>query len=64
MLAYLQQKSLSVAAVWIMPALHFDNEQIGTLMLAFTVAYGALQLPGGVLGQFIAHAGWSSRSAS
>ena len=51
LLAYLQQKSLSVAAERIIPELHFDQMQIGWLMQAFVIGYAIFQLPGGVLGQ-------------
>lgn len=51
LLAYLQQKSLSVAAERIIPELHFSQMQIGWLMQAFVIGYAIFQLPGGVLGQ-------------
>lgn len=46
MLAYVQQKSLSIAATSIMPELHLSQMQIGWLMFAFTAMYAGMQLPG------------------
>jgi MFS transporter, ACS family, glucarate transporter len=53
MLAYVQQKSLSIAAERIMPELHLSQMQVGWLMWTFTVGYAAMQIPGGVFGQRI-----------
>src|SRR5450432_1392842 len=53
MLAYVQQKSLSIAATSIMPELHLSQMQIGWLMFTFTAVYAATQLPGGILGEWI-----------
>jgi ACS family glucarate transporter-like MFS transporter len=49
--AYLQQKSLTVAAARIMPDLGLSQMQIGWLEWAFVLGYAAFQLPGGVIGQ-------------
>ncbi len=50
-LAYLQQKSITVAADRMMPELHLSQVQIGWIMEAFVVGYALFQLPGGVFGQ-------------
>jgi len=50
-IAYLQQKSLTVAAERIMPDLGLTQMQIGWLEWAFVLGYAAFQLPGGVIGQ-------------
>ncbi|MEP6884542.1 MAG: MFS transporter [Gammaproteobacteria bacterium] len=50
-LAYLQQKSITVAADRMMPALHLSQVQIGWIMEAFVVGYALFQLPGGIFGQ-------------
>jgi ACS family glucarate transporter-like MFS transporter len=49
--AYLQQKSLTVAAARMMPDLGLTQMQIGWLEWAFVLGYAAFQLPGGVIGQ-------------
>lgn len=49
--AYIQQKSLTVAAERMMPDLGLTQMQIGWLEWAFVLGYAAFQLPGGVLGQ-------------
>jgi MFS transporter, ACS family, glucarate transporter len=49
--AYLQQKSLTVAAARMMPELGLSQMQIGWLEWAFVLGYAAFQLPGGVIGQ-------------
>jgi ACS family glucarate transporter-like MFS transporter len=49
--AYLQQKSLTVAAERMMPDLGLTQMQIGWLEWAFVLGYAAFQLPGGVIGQ-------------
>ena len=50
-LAYLQQKSLTIAAERMIPELHFSQMQIGWLEQAFVIGYAIFQLPGGILGQ-------------
>jgi MFS transporter, ACS family, glucarate transporter len=52
-LAYMQQKTITVAAERIMPDLHLSQVQIGFLEQAFVVGYALCQLPGGILGQKI-----------
>jgi MFS transporter, ACS family, glucarate transporter len=51
LIAYLQQRSLSVAAYRMMPELGISQMQIGWLESALLLGYTFLQLPGGVLGQ-------------
>jgi ACS family glucarate transporter-like MFS transporter len=50
-MAYLQQKSITVASERMMPELHLSQVQIGWIEWAFVLGYGLLQLPGGVVGQ-------------
>jgi len=50
LLAYLQQKSLTVAAEQMMPQLGLSQMQVGWLQQAFVIGYTVLQLPGGVFG--------------
>lgn len=50
-LAYVQQKTITVAAEQMMPALHLSQLQIGWLMDAFVWGYALFQLPGGIIGQ-------------
>jgi ACS family glucarate transporter-like MFS transporter len=50
-IAYLQQKSVTVAAAHMMPELGLSQMQIGWLEWAFLLGYSAFQLPGGVIGQ-------------
>jgi ACS family glucarate transporter-like MFS transporter len=50
-LAYLQQKSITVAAARMMPDLHMSQLQIGWIEWAFVLGYGLFQLPGGIFGQ-------------
>jgi MFS transporter, ACS family, glucarate transporter len=50
-LAYLQQKSITVAAERMMPELHLTQVQIGWIEWAFVLGYGLFQLPGGIFGQ-------------
>jgi MFS transporter, ACS family, glucarate transporter len=50
-IAYLQQKSVTVAAARMMPELGFSQVQIGWLEWAFMFGYSAFQLPGGIIGQ-------------
>jgi MFS transporter, ACS family, glucarate transporter len=51
LLAYLQQKTITVAAEQIMPRLHLSQVQLGALEWAFVVGYAAFQMPGGMFGQ-------------
>jgi MFS transporter, ACS family, glucarate transporter len=50
-IAYVQQRSLTVASYRMMPDLGFTQMQIGWLETALLVGYTAMQFPGGVLGQ-------------
>jgi ACS family glucarate transporter-like MFS transporter len=50
-LAYLQQKSITVAAARMMPDLNLTQVQIGWIEWAFVLGYGLFQLPGGIFGQ-------------
>jgi ACS family glucarate transporter-like MFS transporter len=50
-MAYVQQKSITVAADRIMPDLHVSQFQIGLLEQAFVIGYALFQVPGGVFGQ-------------
>ncbi len=50
-LAYLQQKSITVAAARMMPELDLSQLQIGWLEWAFVLGYAVFQTPGGVFGQ-------------
>jgi MFS transporter, ACS family, glucarate transporter len=50
-IAYVQQKSLTVAAYRMMPDLGFSQIQIGGLETAFLIGYTLMQFPGGVIGQ-------------
>ena len=50
-LAYLQQKSITVAAERMMPDLHLTQRQIGWIEWAFVVGYALFQVPGGIFGQ-------------
>lgn len=51
--AFLQQKSVTVAAAGMMPALGLSQMQIGWMESAFLLGYAAFQLPGGVIGQLL-----------
>ena len=51
LLAYLQQKTITVAAEQIMPTLHLSQLQIGWLEQAFVIGYAVFQMPGGIVGQ-------------
>ena len=53
LLAYVQQKTITVAAEQMMPALHLTQLQIGWLEDAFVWGYALFQLPGGLFGQRI-----------
>jgi len=50
-IAYLQQRGITVASVQIMPQLGISQMHIGWLEEAFIVGYALAQFPGGVLGQ-------------
>ncbi len=53
LLAYVQQKTITVAAEQMMPALHLTQLQISWLEDAFVWGYALFQLPGGLFGQRI-----------
>jgi len=50
-IAYLQQKSITVAAERMMPELGLSQLQIGWMEQAFVLGYAIFQMPGGVFGQ-------------
>jgi ACS family glucarate transporter-like MFS transporter len=50
-IAYVQQKSITVAAERMMPELGLSQLQIGCLEQAFVLGYALFQIPGGVFGQ-------------
>ena len=50
-LAYLQQKTITVAAERMMPELGLSQLQIGWLEQAFVLGYAIFQMPGGIVGQ-------------
>lgn len=50
-LAYVQQKTITVAAERMMPELGLSQLQIGWLEQAFVLGYAIFQMPGGFLGQ-------------
>jgi ACS family glucarate transporter-like MFS transporter len=50
-LAYVQQKTITVAAERMMPELGLSQLQIGWLEQAFVLGYAIFQIPGGVFGQ-------------
>src|SRR5258708_9651327 len=50
-LAYLQQKSITVAAELMMPDLGLSQFQISLIEWAFVLGYGLFQVPGGIFGQ-------------
>jgi MFS transporter, ACS family, glucarate transporter len=50
-LAYLQQKTITVAAEPMMPALGLTHTQIAHIETAFIAGYALFQMPGGVFGQ-------------
>jgi ACS family glucarate transporter-like MFS transporter len=52
-IAYVQQKSITVAAERMMPELGLTQLQIGWLEQAFVLGYAIFQMPGGVIGQRI-----------
>ncbi len=49
--AYVQQKTITVAAERMMPELGLSQDQIGWLLSAFVWGYAIFQLPGGIFGQ-------------
>jgi len=49
--AYMQQRSITVAAERIMPDLHLSQLQIGWIEQAFLIGYALFQMPGGLFGQ-------------
>jgi ACS family glucarate transporter-like MFS transporter len=51
LLAYVQQKTITVAAERMMPELGLTQLQIGWLEQAFVVGYAVFQMPGGIFGQ-------------
>ncbi len=51
LLAYMQQKSITVAAERMMPDLGLSQVAIGWLEQAFVIGYGLFQMPGGIFGQ-------------
>jgi ACS family glucarate transporter-like MFS transporter len=53
LLAYLQQKSLTITSERMMPELELSQMQIGWLESAFVGGYAAFQLAGGVFGQWL-----------
>jgi len=52
-LAYVQQKSITVAAERMMPELSLSQLQIGYLEQAFVLGYALFQMPGGIFGQHL-----------
>ena len=50
-IAYVQQRSLTIASYRMMPDLGFSQMQIGWLEQALLIGYTFMQFPGGVLGQ-------------
>jgi MFS transporter, ACS family, glucarate transporter len=50
-IAYLQQRSITVASYQMMPQLGLSQMQIGWLETALLVGYTLMQFPGGVIGQ-------------
>jgi MFS transporter, ACS family, glucarate transporter len=50
-LAYIQQKTITVAAEPLMPALGLSHLQISYIEQAFVLGYAIFQLPGGIIGQ-------------
>ena len=50
-LAYIQQKTITVAAAHMMPDLGLSQLEIGYIEQAFVIGYALFQMPGGVLGQ-------------
>jgi MFS transporter, ACS family, glucarate transporter len=52
-IAYVQQKSITVAAERMMPELGLTQTQIAFLEQAFVIGYALFQMPGGIVGQRI-----------
>jgi ACS family glucarate transporter-like MFS transporter len=50
-IAYIQQKTITVAADRMMPALGLSQLEIGWLEQAFVLGYAIFQIPGGIVGQ-------------
>ena len=50
-MAYVQQRSITVAGYQMMPQLGLSQMQLGVLETAMLVGYTALQFPGGIIGQ-------------
>jgi MFS transporter, ACS family, glucarate transporter len=50
-IAYVQQKTITVAAAKMMPELGLSQLQIGWLEQAFVLGYAIFQMPGGIFGQ-------------
>jgi len=55
-ITYVDRVNISVAARQMMPALGFDQVQMGYIFSAFVVGYALFQIPGGWLGDY-----WGSR---
>jgi MFS transporter, ACS family, glucarate transporter len=53
LIAYVQQKSVTIAAARMMPELGLSQLQIGWLEQAFVLSYTIFQLPGGLIGQWL-----------
>jgi ACS family glucarate transporter-like MFS transporter len=53
LMSFVQRTSIAVAADTMMPVLHISQVQIGWLNTAFLVTYAIMQIPGGVLGQYL-----------
>jgi MFS transporter, ACS family, glucarate transporter len=51
--AYVQQKTITVAAARMMPELGLSQLQIGWLEQAFVLGYAVFQMPGGMFGQHL-----------
>jgi len=50
-IAYVQQKSVTIAAARMIPELGLSQMQIGWLEMAFVLSYTLFQIPGGLVGQ-------------
>lgn len=48
---YIQRTTLSVTAARIMPLFHLSQMQLGWMLWSYSLAYTALQIPAGVLGE-------------
>ena len=53
LMSFVQRTSIAVAADTMMPVLHISQVQIGWLNTAFLMTYAIMQIPGGVLGQYL-----------